>query len=109
VVQNTDQDISRSDKFAVKEGYKIYDDNNLAIQYPDSWTPYKESGQPEWAYFKSTDFVPATELGPSVKAGYLLEIKVAKTEGSSTFEESLSQIKKAKEDDDCGGTMSNKD
>ncbi len=103
VTQNTDQKTPKSNKSAVKEGYKIYEDDNLAIQYPDSWTPYKESGQPEWAYFKSTDFVPATELGPSVIAGYQLEIKVAKSEGSSSFEENLNQTKKAKEDGDCDG------
>lgn len=101
--QKTDQDDAKSDNMVVKDGYKLYEDNNLTVQYPDSWTPYKESEQPEWVFFKSTDFVPATELGPSVKAGYQLEIRVGNAEGTSTFDESLSQAKKAKEDGDCGG------
>lgn len=93
----------KKEESAVKQGYTLYTDSNLSLQYPDAWTPYKEADQPEWIFFKSPDFIPATELGPSVKAGYQLEIRVAQAQGTTTFEEDLSQTKKAKESGGCGG------
>ena len=90
-------------KVEVIKGYKLYEDKNLAIQYLGSWTPYKDKTRPEWAFFKSKDFVEATKIGPSAEAGYQLEVRVSRADDPSSFNDHLTQVKKAYEKGGCGG------
>lgn len=74
----------------VKDGYKAYEDSNLSLQHPANWRSETKSDSPEWVYFKSPDYSQAEgELGPSVAAGYWLEVRVAKTEGDASYENDL--------------------
>lgn len=87
--QATEKETANNESSTTKQGYKLYDDKNLSLQHPDNWTSYREDDQPDWVFFKSPDYVPATELGPSVKAGQWLEIRVAKSESYESYEEDL--------------------
>jgi hypothetical protein len=85
------------DVAVIKTGYKLYGDNNLSLQYPNSWTVNKENDKPTWIYFKSKDYVAVTELGStSVKAGYLLDVVVSKAESYESYGEDLKFAKGAR-------------
>lgn len=79
----------KDEQSSVKQGYKLYDDRNLSLQYPDTWTSYKENNRPDWVFFKSPDYVPSEDLGPSVKAGQLLEVRVGNTNDYESYEMDL--------------------
>lgn len=96
--QNTLSQKESSD-ISLKDGYKLYEDSNLKLQHPDKWTSYTEKDQPEWTFFKSPDFkAPSGEgPGPTAEAGYLLEVRVAKSEGTESYEEDLKNAPLAQE------------
>lgn len=96
------QEEAPKEESEVKQGYKLHDDSNFSMQYPDTWTSYKENDQPEWVFFKSSDYVPATELGPSVNAGQRFEVRVAKSESWESYESDLKNAPTAQENH--GGT-----
>lgn len=79
----------------VKDGYKIYEDDNLQLQHPDNWKTYTKTDQPEWVFIQSPDFIePQAEgPGPSAEAGYLLEVYVSKTLPGESFESALQGAK----------------
>lgn len=93
---NSSEDTSKSEKSQapkkLKAGYTLYKDQNLSIQYPEEWTQYKEKDQPEWVFFKSPDYLPANGLGPSVKRGQWLEVRVAKSEDNESHESDLKNL-----------------
>lgn len=69
--------------------FKTYEGNNLSLRYPEDWIAYQEADQPGWIFFKSPDYEPATELGPSVKAGYWLEVRVSQTIANESYGQDL--------------------
>jgi hypothetical protein len=93
VVANPD-----STTVTVKEGFTLYENQNVSIQYPRGWSAGSRSDEPEWVYLASADYNPpqSTTEGPSVTAGYLLEMRVSKTLPKESFSQSLEQAKNAK-------------
>lgn len=87
--QAAEQEIASNENSTTIQGFKQYDDKNLSLQYPDNWKSYKEADQPNWVFFKSPDYVPATELGPSVEAGQWLAIEIYKSANRESYEEDL--------------------
>ncbi len=84
-------DIKKEKPSDTKSGYKLYEDPNLSLQYPDKWVQYKENDRPEWIFFKSPDYKspPGEGPGATAEAGYWLEIRVAKSETWESYEEDL--------------------
>jgi hypothetical protein len=81
----------------IKDDFAFYGDESLVLKYPQKWTQYIRADQPEWIFFKSHDYEPATELGPSTKAGYLLEVSRSKSLDNESYEEDFKNAPLAQE------------
>ena len=101
----------------LKEGYRQYQGKYLSLQYPKDWLQQNETEYytkfvtddsnkkqevdedylSRWIHFTSPDYKPATELGPSVKAGYWLEVTVLEAQEGESYENTVSSMKEAQE------------
>lgn len=100
---NNNVDVQQGeDAPVVKEGYEQYENETISLQYPKDWQQFNESDKPEWIFIKSPDYLPATEIGNSVKAGYLLEVSVTESETYESYTEDLKNAAVAQENH--GGT-----
>lgn len=83
------ENVQNNEDSVFKKDFAFYGDSKLVLQYPREWTQQTKSDQPEWIFFKSPDYEPATELGPSVKAGYLLEVRISESLANESYSEDL--------------------
>jgi prepilin-type N-terminal cleavage/methylation domain-containing protein len=76
VGQSDDSDKNAEYSQELKQGYKLYENDDLYLQYPDTWEQYELADQVGTVYFKSPDFkAPTAEgPGPTALAGYMLEL-----------------------------------
>lgn len=85
--------------------WTTFDGDSFKLSYPKGWKQTKPDASNENYEFVSPDFKPATELGPSVKAGYSFEVFVRLASEDPTYksyDEHLAYLKKT--ENVCSGT-----
>ncbi len=66
-----------------------YENSDVSFSYPAEWSE-QNSNQAEWAYFESADYEePEEGLGPSVAAGYLLEVQVTASGENESYQQEI--------------------
>ncbi|MBP7807295.1 hypothetical protein KA047_02255 [Candidatus Saccharibacteria bacterium] len=83
--------------------WKTYSGMTISMKYPETWKPRDITNEPDRVYFASADYVAPGEDGPSVTAGYLLDVMVSNTPSDDSHEAMVAGYKETKDAGACGG------
>lgn len=83
--------------------WKTYSGMTISMKYPETWKSLEDPRETDTVHFTSADYVAPGEDGPSVTAGYSLDVMVTKTLSYDSHEAMIAGYKEAKESGACGG------
>jgi type II secretory pathway pseudopilin PulG len=83
----------------VKAGYKEFNDSTISIQYPEKWTQFLDSDDPNFVFISSPDYEEPKPLQADLnpRAGYILQFRVDPSEAQETYDNSLRSAKELKD------------
>ncbi len=94
--------VSDENKAATAD-WKAYSGMTITMKYPETWKQVDKPGETDTVHFVSADYVAPGEDGPSVTAGYSLDVMVSKTLSYDSHAAMVVAYKETKEAAACGG------